>query len=143
MLHRKLAIFLALALAGCSSGDSTATAEAGVSAFHESFNASDLAGIYDRSDKVMKDAAPRDQFLKLMTVFRTRLGAFRSGKTIGWNDNYGTAGHIVTLNRSAQFEKGDGQEQFLFRINDKKASLVGYHVNSDALLFDPSGQAAK
>ena len=143
LLYRTLAIIPALALAACSPGASTAAAEQGVIAVHASFNASDFAGIYDRSDTVMKNMAPRDQFLKLMALFSERLGDYRSGKTIGWNDNYGTAGHMVTLTRSATFEKGEAQEQFLFRISDKQATLVGYHVNSDLLITDAKPNAAK
>jgi hypothetical protein len=40
----------------------------------------------------------------------------------------------VTLNREAQFERGPGSEEFVFRIEKGNAVLAGYHVNSNALV---------
>ena len=143
MLKKAFSFGLMAVLAGCSSGQSTKLAEDGVVNFHRSFNASDAKGIYERSDAVMKKAAPRDGFIKLMNLFRSRLGQFQSGKTIGWFENYGTGGHIMTINRDAKFEKGDGQEQFVFRIGENGAALVGYHVNSMALLGETEPKPLK
>lgn len=82
----------------------------------------------------MKKAASRDRFIKLLTVFHSKLGSFKNGKTVGWNDNETTSGHFVTLNIDAAFEKGPGTEQFVFRVDGSRALLVGYHLNSDLLI---------
>ena len=59
---------------------------------------------------------------------------FKSGKTVGWNDNTTTSGHYVTLNREAAFARGPATEQFIFRVDGNRALLVGYQVNSDLLI---------
>jgi hypothetical protein len=82
----------------------------------------------------MKSAISRQDFIKLLTGLNSKLGAFKSGKTLNWNVNVGTAGTYVTLNRDAQFERGPGTEEFVFRIEGDRAILAGYHVNSNVLV---------
>lgn len=130
-----LPIAMALSLAGCGAmvGD-TKAAETGVVSFHQAMDAGQYAMIYDASGPEMKSSMPRDDFMKLLTAMHDKLGVFRSGKTINWNVNYGTGGHMVTLHREAQFEKGVGTEEFVFRVAGDKATLVGWHVMSNALV---------
>ena len=129
-----LSILVAPALAGCSAAADTKAAESGVVSFHRAMNAGQYANIYEASAPEMKSAASRDDFVKFMTGLQGKLGAFKSGKTTGWNVNVGTGGHMVTLTREAQFERGPGTEQFVFRVQDNRAVLVGYHVNSNLLV---------
>ena len=77
----------------------------------------------------------RDEFVKFLGALHGKLGSFKSGKTTGWNVNVGTGGHMVTLTREAQFEKGPGTEQFVFRVQGERAVLAGYHVNSRLLII--------
>jgi hypothetical protein len=76
----------------------------------------------------------RDDFVKLLGAMHTKLGPFRSGQTTNWNDNASTNGHYVTLTRQAQFGRGPGTEEFVFRIDGDRAVLAGYHVNSNLLI---------
>jgi hypothetical protein len=123
-----------LLLAGCSPAADTKAAEEGVTAFHRTMDAGQYAPIYDGSAPDMKSAISRDDFVKLLTGLHSKLGSFQSGKTTGWNDNANTGGHYVTLSREAHFERGSGTEEFVFRIENGRAVLAGYHVNSNALV---------
>ena len=129
-------IALSVLLASCSPSADTNAAEHGVAAFHQAMNSEQYAQIYDRSDSQMKQATSRDRFVKLITIFHNKLGLFRTGKTVGWNDNATASGRFVTLNREAQFERGPATEEFIFRVAGDQAVLVGYHVNSDLLITD-------
>lgn len=133
---RRLVVLLAgLALLGaCSPAADTKAAEDGVTAFHQTMDGGRYAVIYDASAADMKSAISRDDFVKLLTGLHAKLGSFRSGKTTNWNDNAGTGGHYVTLTRQAQFERGPGTEEFVFRIENGRAVLAGYHVNSNVLV---------
>ena len=134
-MKRLLLVFsVALSLVACSVGASTKAAEQGVANFHDAMNAGRHASIYDRSSSELKSAITRDEFVKLLAGLRGKLGKFKTGKTTNWNVNSGTAGTFVTLNREAQFEKGPGTEEFVFRIEGQRAVLAGYHVNSNLLL---------
>ncbi|MCL6741946.1 DUF4019 domain-containing protein [Sphingomonas sp. RB56-2] len=134
MSRRLLSIVGALALTACSAGADTKTAEVGVANFHRDVDAGKIAQIYDTSAPEMKSSITRDEFVKLLTVMRTKLGPYKSGKTTAWNINVGTGGHLVTLNREVQFERGPGTEEFVFRVEGGKAVLVGWHVYSNVLI---------
>jgi hypothetical protein len=121
-------------LGACSFGADTKAAEDGVTAFHKAMDAGEYAAIYDGSASEMKSSISREGFAQLLGGLHTKLGSFRSGKTTGWNDNANTSGHFVTLNRDAQFQRGPGTEEFVFRIEKGKAVLAGYHVNSNLLV---------
>ena len=129
-----LALCVAISLAGCSIGANTKAAEQGVASFHEAMNAGQHAVIYDGSSSEMKSAISRDEFIKLLNGLQGKLGKFKTGKTANWNVNSGTGGTFVTLNREAQFEKGPGTEEFVFRMDGERAVLAGYHVNSNLLV---------
>ena len=129
-----LTLLATLALAGCSAAADTKSAEAGVSDFHRAMDAGRYAAIYDASAAEMKSSISRDDFIKFLDALHGKLGSFKSGKTTGWNVNVGTGGHMVTLSREAQFEKGPGTEQFVFRVQGKRTILAGYHVNSNLLI---------
>jgi hypothetical protein len=134
MKHWILSMLAAIALVGCSAAADTKAAESGVANFHQAMDAGRYAAIYDSSAPEMKSSISRDEFVKFLTALHGKLGAFKSGKTTGWNVNVGTGGHMVTLTREAQFERGPGTEEFLFRVDNDRAVLAGYHVNSRLLI---------
>ena len=83
----------------------------------------------------MKAATPRDKFIALMTAVHRKLGRYKSGTTVGWNDNLTTNGHFVTVTQSSLYERGKADEQFVFGIAGGATALAGYHVNADALIL--------
>jgi len=121
-------------LAGCNAAADTKAGEAGVASFHTSLNAGKFDQIYADTDPEFKSITTKADFTKLLTALHTKLGNFQSGKTIGWNDNATTGGHYLTLNTEAKYERGAGQEQFVFKIQDGRAVMIGYHVSSNALI---------
>ena len=129
-----LALVLALLLGACSVSANTEAAEGGVAQFHAALNAGQHAEIYDSSANDMKSSITKEQFVAFLAGVQRKLGHFQSGKTIGWNVNSTTGGTFVTLNREAQFEKGPGTEEFVFRMQGDRATLAGYHINSNLLL---------
>ena len=52
-----------------------------------------------------------------------------------WNVMQGPGGQSVTLIYKTAYEKGEASEQFVYRLHGKVAKLVGYHVNSNALII--------
>ncbi len=129
-----LAALGALALGACNPVADTKAAEDGVAAFHHAMDAGQFEAIYQGSAADMKTSASQDDLIKLFTALHTKLGNYKSGKTVSWNDNSNTSGHYVTLVREAQFDRGPAKEEFVFRIEDKRTVLAGYHVSSNALI---------
>ena len=126
-----LSIALFLLVGGCSGTGSVKIAEEGIGKFHAELNAGHYAQLYDQSAPDLKEATKRDEFITFLAGAHKKLGSFVSGKQVGWNDNYATGGHFVTIQYESQFAHGPAQEQFVFRVNDDKPILVGYHVNSN------------
>jgi hypothetical protein len=122
-------------LAACSPSADTKAAEDAISSFHVDLNAGNFDKIYDRSSSELKAAATKEKFTKILNAVHSKLGTFKSGKSDGWNDNVTTGGHFVTISYQASYEKGAAAENFVYRVQGDQAVLVGYHVNSDALLL--------
>lgn len=121
-------------LFACSGTESAKIAAKGVDQFHAELNAGHYAQLYEKSAPDMKAATKPDQFVAFLTGAHNKLGAFKSGKQVGWNDNHATGGHFVTLQYESQFERGPAQEQFVFRFNNDQAILVGYNINSSVFV---------
>ena len=136
MARLLLGLALALLLGACSGGASTEAAEKGVVSFHRDMDAGKYVEIYDASASDMKSTISREDFAKLLDAFHSKLGPFKSGKTVSWNVNFGTGGNYVTLQREAQFGRGPGTEEFVFRVENDRAILAGYHVNSNLLIMN-------
>jgi len=129
-----LAMAVCIGLAGCSSKEDIAKAEAAVDQFHKELNASEFDKIYDESSDGMKANASQEKLTKLLSAVHRKLGAFQSGKSTGWKVTAGTSGTIVTLGYTTTYERGEANETFIFKVVADKALLQGYNVNSNDLI---------
>jgi hypothetical protein len=135
---RSAPFLLALAgLTACSPGNDVPVAERGVAAFHAQLDSGRFAAVYGSSSAEMKRTTSAEDFTRLLEAVHGRLGRFRAGTTRSWNDSRTTSGRFVTLDFAATYERGTAAENFVFRIDDGRASLAGYHVDSPALVEAP------
>lgn len=128
-------ITLAFVLAGCSVSADTAAAEAGVPTFHQLLDAGQFVEIYEQSSDDLKKSTTQQDFVALLEAVHRKLGNTKSSDKQGWNINYHTSGTFVTLTYKTVYAEGDAAEQFVFRMQGKAAMLVGYHINSTALIL--------
>ena len=128
-------VALVCILCGCSMSEDTAVAEQAVPKFHEQLDAGRFAAIYDDSADELKKATTQQDFVAFLDAVHRKLGNTKSSGKTGWNVNYQTSGRFVTLGYKTTFDGGSAQEQFVFRLQDKAAVLVGYHINSTALIL--------
>ena len=105
-----------------------------IGGFHSELNAGNFDQIYEDSASDWKQASPKDDTIKLFTSIHNKLGGFISATQTGWHVNYGTAGTIVTIVDDSKFQKAQGVETFTYRVSGSTAQLVGYNINSRALL---------
>lgn len=134
---RRMAMVMigALALAGCSMGADVPLANKAIDGFHAALNAGQFGAVYAGAAKDMKDATPQERLVALLAAVHRKLGQFKSGKAVGWNDNVNTGGHFITVSYAATYEHGPAAESFVYRIDNGQAALAGYHVNADALIL--------
>ncbi|MFL6856701.1 MAG: hypothetical protein ACJ8EB_02200 [Allosphingosinicella sp.] len=122
----------ALLLAACSVDGDLAAADAAVAGFHADLDRGAFAQIYNAASPEMKAVTNGPDLVRLLALVHARLGAFKRGARIGWNDSRTTSGHFVNLNYRAAYEKGAAEESFVFRLDGGRAALAGYHIDSPA-----------
>jgi hypothetical protein len=109
-------------------------AEKAVPQFHSMLNEGRFKDIYVATSGEFKKVATEADLLKLLDAVHRKLGTHRSKERQNWNVNYDTSGRLVTLVYSSDYSGGKAVETFVYRVKGDDASLVGYHVNSDAFL---------
>jgi hypothetical protein len=132
-----------LILAGCSTGAEVPAAERAAASFHAQLDSGRFTAIYaESSDEMKRTTSPQD-LVRLLEAVHARLGRFRGGRTASWNDSRTSAGRFITLDYAASYERGAAEENFVFRIDDGRAALAGYHVDSKALVEPPTEPPAE
>ena len=132
---RQLAIlFTVVSMAACSMADDTALAEAQVAQFHQGLDSQQFEAMYENGGQELKGAATKTDFVALLSAVHRKLGAVTSSNKVSWHVNYHTSGSFVTLGYETTFANGKGTEQFVYKLSDDKALLVGYHINSNELI---------
>jgi hypothetical protein len=131
---RRILIMGLFAVSSCSSGTDIAAVTKAIGAFHSELNAGNFEQIYADSAPDWKQASPKADTVQLFTSIHNKLGDFLSAKQTGWHMNYGTGGTMVTIVDDSKFQKAEGVETFTYRVSGSTAQLVGYNINSRALL---------
>ena len=126
----------AVLVAGCSSGQDLALAEAGITRFRELMAAQQFGQIYSEAADDLKKATTEPELTRLLAAIDRKLGAVKGTEKNGWSVNYNPKGTSVTLKLKTQFERGTGIETFVYRIASAKALLAGYHINSTELIIN-------
>jgi hypothetical protein len=126
----------AFLVAACSSGQDFDLAQAQVAHFRELMAAQQFEKIYSEASDELKKTATEQNMVRLLSAIDRKLGAIKSAPGNGWNVNYSPSGTSVTLKFKTQFEKGTGDETFVYRITGGKALLAGYHINSQDLMVN-------
>jgi len=125
-----------LLLCSCGSVSQDAVlAKQGVAEFHSQLDAEQYAALYAEADPKLHDAATQADFTKLLEAVHRKLGTVRQSNLRTWNAAWHTGqGTTVTLTYDTTFATGSGTEQFLWHIDDNRALLYGYHINSADLI---------
>lgn len=131
---RYLIAALILLLSACSGGEDLDSAEKAIDRFHSELNAGNFERIHENAAPEWKKASSKADMVQLFQAVRNKLGPFVSGKQNGWRVNYTTGGTFVLVLFESKYQKGDATETFTFRRSGESAQLVGYNINSRALI---------
>ena len=131
---RRLLIAAFIFLSACSGGKDLVSAEKEIDRFHADLNAGKDEQIHDRAGSDWKKTTTKPEAVQLFSAVRGKLGKFVSGKQEGWRVNYTTNGTIIVVQYNSKFDRADGVETFTFQKNGDAAQLVGYNINSKALI---------
>ncbi len=121
-------------LAGCGSQKDIGAASEAVARFHAQLDNQDFATIFAQADQRLRDRSPQPDFLAFMNAVHTKLGKVVDPSRTGFYINYDTSGTRVRLTYKTKFTGGDAEEEFLWAKNGGNFVLLGYHINSTALI---------
>jgi hypothetical protein len=129
-----VAIVIATACAGFAA---KGTAEDAVARFHQQLDAEQFEQIYENADELFKNATTRTQFTEILAAVHRKLGNVVSSKQTGFHsrDQAGVnSGSYISMTYDTQFAEGRGTESFNWRVTGSGVKLVGYNINSAALI---------
>ena len=133
------AIFIGVfLLTGCNPVKSTAEADKAAAEFHKLFDAEDFEQIFDAAHSDFQASQPKEDTINFLRSVREKLGSVKSTNRTGWQANSMNLKTNVVLTFETEFENGQGVETFTYRIADGDAILLGWHVNSNALIVTPT-----
>jgi hypothetical protein len=119
----------------CGTQKDLAAADTAVARFHQLLDSQDYVTLYVQADQKFRDATKQDDFVALMTAVHKKLGRVGNAARKGFFVNYNTSGSQIRANYSTKFGEGDAEEQFVWSKNGDNLTLLGYHINSNALII--------
>lgn len=122
-------LLAALVLGGCAE-DRRVTAEKGVETFHARFNAAQYADIYAAGTDQFRGQSPQALFVKRLTDVRALYGQVKKTQRTKWQPTAGAGKDAVfyTFVQQTEFERGRGEERFVWEVRDGQSYLQGYSL---------------
>lgn len=123
-----------LAVAGCEGPQSVQDAGSKVAAFHQRLDAGDYEAIWRDSGPDIREG-DRKAFMRLLAAVSAKLGKVRESKQTGWRTQADTAGSFTEVTMQTTFERGSGEETFIYKGWGAEQKLAGYHINSNDMML--------
>jgi hypothetical protein len=118
-----------LMVGGCKGPGSVQDASAKVVVFHHRLDAGDYEAIWRDSGPDIR-SADKASFVRFLTAIHDKLGKVRKSKQTGWRSEVNLNGSFASLTMQTTFERGSGEESFLYQGTGADQKLGGYHINS-------------
>jgi hypothetical protein len=124
-----------LAISSCTSVHDKTLAERGVSEFHRQLDSEQYHTIYAEADESIRKSNNEAEFTTFLRKVHEKLGNVRQSKFqtyyTGWSTGVGISATLVYV---TDFANGKASETFIWRFSDSNALLLGYHIDSNALV---------
>ncbi|HEY4741137.1 MAG TPA: DUF4019 domain-containing protein [Candidatus Acidoferrales bacterium] len=126
-----------LAVSSCTSVHDKTLAERGVTEFHRQLDSAQYHTIYAEADESIRKSNNEAEFTTFLRRVHEKLGNVRQSKfqtySVGWSTGVGVS---ATLIYATDFANGKASETFVWRFSDSNALLLGYHIDSNALVIN-------
>ena len=119
---------------GCGATKDIGAANEAVTRFHAQLDSQDFGTIYSQADQRFRDITPQSDFLAFMNAIHNKLGKVTDATRQRFFVNYTTSGEQLRLTYATKFAGGNGQEEFVWVKSGDGLALLGYHINSMALI---------
>ena len=115
-------------LASCSGGEAVQDAKQDIALFHQRLDAGDIDAIWKSTSGDLNESTTLHEFGAFLSKVHGDLGNVVATKQTNWQRNFNDKGNFVTISMETRFERGSGQEEFIYRVFDDKLLLAGYHI---------------
>ncbi|MCI0356806.1 MAG: DUF4019 domain-containing protein [Acidobacteria bacterium] len=132
----KLAVVVCTAtgLFSCSASQHKQAAEQAVQGFHEQLDGQRFVEIYRAAHEDFRKSSSEAEMTEFFAAIHRKLGTVQSSTQEGWRVNVTTGGTQVLLTYKTRFTNGPATESFTWIVRDGRAVLLGYNINSRALI---------
>lgn len=139
---RALAVALLAAVVACNPfafwGEAVrqkAAAETETEHFRRELDSTRFAAIYQEADPEFRKAISEKDADGLWRMVQRRFGQFQGAQLVNWNVSVTTQnGTVVRLVYRTGYAQDSATETFSWRMRDGQPALLGYNINSPALL---------
>lgn len=142
MFRMFVALAGALMLAACNPAAQTDAAAKKIEAFHASYNAGDIDAMYASGNDAFHKSATRDQLAGLVEIVAGKLGKVVSAEQTGFNTASENGVNTTSITMKTKFERGEGEETFVFQGDGDKMELLNWNLKSEQLKEKPQDAAA-
>lgn len=130
------ALSLALLVSACGMKENMEQADKEIERFHAYYDKQDYPAIWRTTSAEFRKITKQKEFEKLLVAVRAKLGAVKKAEQAGWQANTVNGISTVVINTKTAFEKGEGIETFTYVKQDSGLKLLGYNINSAALIYN-------
>ena len=123
-------VVLAIPVVASSCSRAREAAEAASQEFRARMTSGAYREIVQFAAPEFRNATTEQDFAKAMEGVKQRLGPWQSSEAPTWKVFAGVSGQTVTLVYSSHFERGMAIEEFVWRVQQGRPALAGYHVKS-------------
>jgi len=127
-------IVVTIPLVASSCSTARDAAEAATREFRVRMAAEAYGEIVRSATPALQKATTEIDFSNAMVAVRERLGVWQSSDEPTWKVFAGIRGQTVTLVYNSYFERGTATEEFVWRVQEGRPALDGYHVKSARLV---------
>ena len=131
-----LAVSFALLLASCGMKEAMDKADTEIAEFHGHFDREEYDAIWKTTSGEFRKATSKQDFERLLVAIHTKLGTVKESSQQGWQANTNNGVSTVVIGMKSTFERGEGAETFTYIRDGEDLKLLGYNINSAALIYN-------
>ena len=135
-IRAALVLSFAVLIVSCGVKQAMEDASAEITQFHADFDREAYDAIWSTTSSEFRQVSKKNDFEKLLAAIHAKLGAVKKSDQQGWQANTNNGVSTVVINTKTAFAKGEGVETFTYIREGKALKLLGYNIQSAALIYN-------
>jgi hypothetical protein len=128
-----IAVGVILASLGKGSYHDYRLSSAAIERFHQQLDAADYDGIYAEATDEFRKSGKQSDLIRFLETVHNKMGNSGKTSTIGFHVKWNNGRFWVDRILNTQFAQGQGQESFIWIVEQDHLGLYGYRITSPNL----------